>query len=117
MHERTLRDRFLRDDPMTRLGNIAANLARISRPGPVPASWGLVLRNSREGKYFIEWTALDSPPELLETLQTIQLRLCQIEQAGPEAWAAPKSDQLRQQMSKWSDQLVAFYLEHKGQPT
>ncbi|MEW5875946.1 MAG: hypothetical protein AB1752_12295 [Candidatus Zixiibacteriota bacterium] len=109
--------RYKQDDPLTRLVNLAANLSRIAKTRPVTGNWSSILRDAREGKYFIEWTALDSPPVLLETLQTIQLRLCQIEQAGPDAWGDPKSDPLRRQMREWSDQLVAFYLEHKGSPT
>jgi hypothetical protein len=114
MHESLLKDRYKQDDPLTRLANLAANLSRISKTSPVRGNWSSILRDTREGKYFIEWTALDSPPELLETLQSIQLRLCQVEQAGPGAWCKPASDPLRVQIKEWSDQLVAFYIKHRG---
>ena len=72
-----LKERYLRDNLPTRLGNLASNLARIKSRSQNPVYDELVKSLVEESRYFIEWTAkemeIDTAAELLD-LQRILTR-------------------------------------------
>ena len=106
-----IRDRYLRDGVPTRLGGLAANLARISSfasqaPG-TEHSLAPVTHLLEESKWFIEWTGAEVPeaarPELVE-LQ-IQLALWQ------RAWVTRRMTEDQRhamiaQAKAWSTRLL-----------
>ena len=111
MNHESRRARYLRDPIPTRLGNLAANLARIStclsRPGLAAAA--LVALD--ESKWFIEWTAMevadDVRPEMIR-LQ-VDLALWQLR------WAKVTSDpEFQNEVARIARQRSNQVLEWSG---
>ncbi|MCP9495090.1 MAG: hypothetical protein MSG64_11640 [Pyrinomonadaceae bacterium MAG19_C2-C3] len=69
------RERFLRDDLPTRLGNLAANLARIGSFINNPVHHQVVNDLLTESKFFIEWTAAETETEVAAELVELQVQL------------------------------------------
>jgi hypothetical protein len=102
-----VRDRFLRDPLPRRIGNIAANLARIEtfsdRSEHQAAISGLLL----ESKYFIEWSAPQVPPDLLGDLVDLQRTLVVWERSLPRTLASPQARRsMAAQAKEWSLRLL-----------
>ena len=57
---RSIRDRYLKDAIPTRLGGLAANLARVSSFAKNPGNRDAVYLLLDESKWFIEWTAAET---------------------------------------------------------
>ncbi len=102
-----IKARYLQDNLPTRLGGLAANLARIKsfarREENLNAVNGLI----EESKYFIEWTAL-----AVEINKTIELVELQIEMARWQynlvtLWANPqKRSTISEQAGLWSQRVL-----------
>lgn len=76
MKDRTkAKERFLRDPLPRRLGGIAASLARISSSARRESGQESVEEMIREVKYYIEWTAAETEPEIAAELVNIQVAL------------------------------------------
>ena len=105
LHE--IRARYLHDALPTRLGGLAANLARVSSFAKHPANREAVNSLLDESKHFIEWTAreaeLDTAAELVE-LQ-IQLARWQLDWTDIGADAAQRT-QVATQARAWSDRML-----------
>ena len=103
------RVRYLQDPLAIRLGELAATFGRISSSarkslGPVTVRDAL-----EEAKYFIEWTAVETEPEIAEELVSIQTQI----NLWLRAWE--KTYQLREQRTllsvhakHWSDRVLDF---------
>src|SRR5689334_8251719 len=67
-----LRERFLQDPLPRRLGGLAATLGRISSSVRKPVDSLIVQNHLYEARYFIEWTAGETEPEIAAELVCIQ---------------------------------------------
>jgi broad specificity phosphatase PhoE len=113
-----VRERYLKDGFETRLGGLAANLARL-------ASFAGRMKNHEsvdylldESKWFIEWTAPDAEPELQAELVQLQIVLA----VWQRAWRKGTMDGERLQdmiarARDWSDRLLDRSGLLKGEPS
>ena len=69
------KQRFLRDPLPRRMGGIAASLARISSSARRESGQARVEEMMQEVKYYIEWTAAETDPEVAAELVNIQIAL------------------------------------------
>jgi len=102
-----VRERYLKDGFETRLGGLAANLARL-------ASFSSRMKNNQsveylldESKWFIEWTVPDAELEMQAELVELQVQLA----VWHRAWQKGniEGDRLREmitQAREWSDRLL-----------
>ena len=67
-----LRERFLRDPLPQRLGGLAATLGRVSSSARSFTDPLIAQAHLQEARYFIEWTAADTEPEVAAELVSIQ---------------------------------------------
>lgn len=67
-----LRERFLSDPLPRRLGGLAATLGRISSVARKSSDPTNITHLLDEAKYFIEWTAAETEPEIAAELVSIQ---------------------------------------------
>jgi hypothetical protein len=74
-HLEAIKARFLKDDVPTRLGGIAANLARLKSFSQMPNNKKAVRDLVEESKFFIEWAAPEASLEIQEELVNIQVQL------------------------------------------
>lgn len=72
LNKEKLRERCLRDPLPRRLGGLAATFGRVSSVARKSADPENVTRLLEEAKYFIEWTAADTEPEVAAELVSIQ---------------------------------------------
>ena len=70
-----VRERFLRDPVQTRLGGLAADLARIASFGENPTNHQAIASLLEESKYFAEWIAPEAPLETQAVLAELQVML------------------------------------------
>ena len=70
-----VRQRFLQDPLPTRLGGLAADVARIASFSGNPENRQAVASLLEEGKYFAEWMAQDAPLETQAVLAEVQIAL------------------------------------------
>jgi hypothetical protein len=104
-----LRERFLRDSLPQRLGGLAATLGRMSSTARNSLDPLIVQNHLREARYFIEWTAADTEPEVAAELVSIQRLLT----LWLNVW--DKTSQIREQRillsvqaKYWSDCVLDF---------
>jgi len=67
-----LRERFLRDPLPQRLGGLAATLGRVSSSARKSIDPLIVQKQLQEARYFIEWTAAETEPEVAAELVSMQ---------------------------------------------
>ena len=103
------RARFLRDPLSIRLGGLAATFGRISSSARKSLDPAIVSDALEEAKYFIEWTAADTEPEIAAELVSIQTQI----NLWLRAWE--KTNQLKEQRTllsvqakHWSDRALDF---------
>lgn len=102
-----IRERFLRDNPARRLGNLAANLARIESFGADPNHGELVRRLAEESAFFIEWAAPDAEPEVQCQLLGLQRLLVNWIRAWDRHWNDPQQRGLmRESAGRWAQDLL-----------
>lgn len=75
MNLEKIKERYLKDDAPTRLGGLAANLARIGSFSQNPGNHKAVNNLIEESKWFIEWSKDSLPLDKLKTLADIQVEL------------------------------------------
>lgn len=93
------KERYLRDPLPTRLGGLAANLARIGTISINPANRTAVDDILRESKFFIEWTALEFSPDLTTDLIGLQREIA----ARHRKWQLDANDEnCRHEISQWA---------------
>lgn len=103
------RERFLRDPLSRRLGGLAATLGRISSSALRSTDPAIVASLLEEAKYFIEWTAAETEPEIAAQLVHMQRMISLWQRAWAEASQNAKQRLLLSvQAKEWSDQAVDF---------
>jgi len=104
-----LRERFLRDPLPRRLGGLAATLGRVSSVARKSTDPANVVRLLEEAKYFIEWTAAETEPEIAAELVSMQTLI----NLWLKAWetASQYKEQrilLSAEAKHWSDRAMDF---------
>lgn len=106
-----LRARFLRDASPRRLGNLAANLARIETFSAEPEHRDVVRHLAEESAFFIEWAAPDAALDVQGQLLVLQRTLVRWIRTWDETWSDP---QQRQIMTKTAGQWARELLQIAG---
>jgi len=70
-----IKNRYMQDDLRTRLGGIAANLARIASCSHDVDDSDAVFSMLEESEFFIEWTAPEAPLDVQIPLVQLQIEL------------------------------------------
>ena len=102
-----VKERYLRDDHPTRLGGLAANLARVhsfaSNSGHMQAVKDLIV----EGEHFIEWLAPEAELLELERLAQLQIELATWQYHIKDIWSdeAKRHDMARTAQLRSSEVL------------
>lgn len=103
------RQRYLRAPLPTRLGGVAANLARVKSFSTHPENGDLVSSLVTESKYFIEWTAAEAEVEVAAELVELQLQLVRWQRTWPTIWPDPiKRQEVADTAKRWSDRVLAL---------
>ena len=107
MMETPLKERFLKDSPSRRLGNLAANLARIEAFGAQSDHRDVVLHLAEESAFFIEWAAPDATPEVQSELVVLQRLLVSWIRSWESLWNSPSRRRAaRDKANQWSQRLL-----------
>lgn len=102
-----IRERYLRDELPVRLGELAANLARVKSFSGNPRNRDVVATLLEESKCFIEWTARDARPDVQAELVELQIKLARWEQAWARIWADPSQRAaVAEQAGRWSQRVL-----------
>ena len=105
MVKESVRLRYLQDSLPTRLGGLAADLARVASCAEDSRDHDAVASLLEESKYFAEWAAPDAPLDVQEFLAQAQIRLA----IWHRQWLGGRPDShMREQAQQWSDQLLAL---------
>ena len=106
-NEAAIKERYLRDPLPIRLGGLAANLARIQSFSDHPKNRDVVKNILEESKFFIEWTALETQPEVQAELVALQRQLSLWHYGWNILWA---DETLRQAVAekagRWSQRVL-----------
>jgi len=104
-----IRQRYLRDGLPVRLGNLAANLARIKSFSDQTAHRDVVESLLEESKFFIEWTALDAPIEVQTALVALQRRLALWHLRWEDIWEdVGYRRAVAEEAGEWSKRVLAI---------
>jgi hypothetical protein len=102
-----IRRRYVQDDVATRIGGIAANLARVSSFSRNPANRDVVHDLLDESKYFVEWCAPDAPIDKAARLVELQIQLASWQYDWQGRWADPgKREELSLKSKQWSEEIL-----------
>lgn len=102
-----IRERFLRDNPTRRLGNLAANLARIETFGADPNHGEIVRHLAEESTFFIEWAAPDAEPAVQCQLLALQRLLITWTRAWDGLWNdSQRRVLMREAAGQWAQHLL-----------
>ncbi len=107
----TIKERFLRDPLQTRLGGIAANLARIGSFSDNDGHQRVLLDLAIESEYFIEWTAKDAALVAQEDLVRLQVQLARWQLLVRRNWGDREA---RDEMSVAAKRSSHHVLEMSG---
>ena len=104
-----VRERYLRDPLPVRLGGLAADLARIGSTATNPTNGRVVEVLLEEARRFIEWTAVETEPDIASQLVDLQVSLT----LWLHSWLkGPASSVhralLAHQARCWSDQVLTM---------
>lgn len=103
----SIKQRYLQDSLPTRLGGIAANLARIRTFSSNAANRDAVFGLMQESKWFIEWTAAETQAETAAQLVELQIELSLLQRGLTTVWANPAIRAAIGTHSKaWSDRIL-----------
>ena len=101
------RERFLRDPLPRRLGALAASLARVSSSARRETGAQATEEMMNECRYFIEWTAAETTPEVASELVDVQVALAMWRRVWNESQHTQSQRTLLSfQAKKWSDQVL-----------
>ncbi len=101
------RERYLRDDLSIRLGGLAANLRRMKSFAAHAGGANAVASLIEESKYFIEWTASDSPIDTAAQLVRLQVELARWQLTWAQRWSdSAHREQLGESALAWSDRVL-----------
>jgi hypothetical protein len=95
-------------DPLpTRLGGLAANLARVNTFSRHDANQDAVYGLMNESKYFIEWIAPETELEVAAQLVELQIQLAYWQQDWATVWSDhEKRQSVARQSRQWSDRIL-----------
>ena len=103
-----LYERFMRDPLSRRLGGLAT-VGRISSSARQSADVTQVANLLDEAKYFIEWTAAETEPEIAAELINMQRLIVLWQKAWTQKDITPEQRTLPAiQAKQWSDQTLDF---------
>jgi hypothetical protein len=103
----TIRERYLRDSLPIRLGELAANLARIKSFSDHPNHRDVIESLLDESKFFIEWTAPEAEIDLQVELVALQLQLACWQRSWLKIWADPlQRAAVGEQAQIWSERVL-----------
>ncbi len=101
------RDRYLREAVPTRLGELAANLARIQSFSNNDLNRDVVAHLIEESKFFIEWTAIDAGIDQAAELVELQVQLARWQLSWSTLWADnSQRTKVAEQAKIWSDRVL-----------
>ena len=102
-----IKQRYMQDPLPTRLGGLAANLARVNTFSRHDANQDAVFNLMNESKYFIEWTATEAELEVTAQLVDLQIQLAFWQHGLAKIWVDTKKRQeVAQQSRQWSDKVL-----------
>ncbi len=102
-----IKHRYMQDPLPTRLGGLAANLARINTFSRHDANQDAVFGLMNESKYFIEWTAHEAEVEVIAQLVELQIKLAFWQQTWASIWINKDQRQaVAQESREWSDKVL-----------
>ncbi len=102
-----IRKRYLQDELPTRLGGLAANLARIRSFSRHDSHSDGVAALIDESKHFIEWTAAEAETETAAQLVELQVQLSLWQRQWAHIWPDPERRQaLAQESAEWSKRVL-----------
>jgi hypothetical protein len=104
-----IQERYLRDELPTRLGGLAANLARIRSFSSHAANRDVVESLLDESKFFIEWTAADADVDTAAELVELQVQLAQWQRRWADIWADPaQRSRVAEESRLWSQRVLGM---------
>ena len=105
----SLRSRYLRDPIPTRLGGLAANLARVASFSKHGGHQTAVSATIHESKWFIEWTATELSTEETAELVRLQSQLARWEIQSKDNWDDESwRRDLMNDSRRWSERLISM---------
>lgn len=108
-NQAVIRERYMRDAPPMRLGNLAANLARIQSFSDNPDHRDVVESLLEESAFFIEWTAQELELDTCVALVELQRLLVHWRHTWPIVWADPSLRMaVAQQAGAWSQRVLCM---------
>ena len=103
----SIRSRYLRDPIPTRLGGLAANLARVASFSQNDGHQQAVSATMHESRWFIEWTAAELSVEETAELVRLQTQLARWEIQSRDRWGNESwRQELMNESSRWSERLL-----------
>jgi hypothetical protein len=106
-NQQAIQERYLQDGLPTRLGGLAANLARISSFSSHADHKDIVEGLVEESKFFIEWAAPGASLEAQARLVELQRLLAQWHLSWDRIWADPvQRAAVAEQAQSWSQQVL-----------
>ncbi len=101
------RERYLHESVPTRLGELAANLARIRSFSNNDLNRDPVAHLIEETKFFIEWTAIDAGIDIAAELVELQVQLARWQLSWSKIWADDaQRTKVAEQAKVWADRVV-----------
>jgi len=106
-YKAAIRERYMRDAPPVRLGNLAANLARIQSFSDNPDHRDVVESILEESAFFIEWTAQELELDTCVALAELQRLLVHWRHTWSTVWADPSlRTEVAKQAQAWSQRVL-----------
>ncbi len=103
------RERYLRDDLPIRLGGLAANSRRMNSFAAHAGGEDAVASLIEESKYFIEWTAFDSPVDPAAQLVRLHVELARWQLTWAQRWSdSARREQLGKSALAWSNRVLVL---------
>lgn len=103
----TMRERYLREKLPNRLGELAANLARIKSFSSNIQNRDAVESLIEESKFLIEWTAMDAGVDIAAELVELQVQLARWQWRWASIWAdASQRTNIAQLALIWSERVL-----------
>jgi hypothetical protein len=100
-------ERYLRELVPNRLGELAANLARIKAFSSHDLNQDAVASLIEESKFFIEWTAMDAGLDRAAELVGLQAQLARWQLNWSSLWADREQRMnVAEQAKNWSDRVL-----------
>ena len=104
-----LRERFLCDPLPQRLGGLAATLGRVSSAARDLTDPSIAQNHLKEARYFIEWTAAETEPEVASELVSMQrLITLWLKTWDKTSHIKEQRTLLSVQAKHWSDRAMDF---------